>query len=208
MPKKPLKRQSRIQLARRQTILDAALDVFSTHGLKGATLDQIANLSGLSKPNILYYYKSKEDIYEELVTSLLTSWMTPLMEISQDGEPFDEILGYVSKKLEMSRTMPQESKLFATEILLGAPMLRPFLSKDLRVLVDQKAEIIQNWGREGKIALVDAHHLIFSIWSLTQHYADFDVQVRAILKGRKDKDIFQEAEAHLHQMFTALLKPE
>lgn len=72
MPKKPLKRQSRIQLARRQTILDAALDVFSTHGLKGATLDQIANLSGLSKPNILYYYKSKEDIYEELVTSLLT----------------------------------------------------------------------------------------------------------------------------------------
>lgn len=208
MPKKPLKRQSRIQLARRQTILDAALDVFSTHGLKGATLDQIANLSGLSKPNILYYYKSKEDIYEELATSLLTSWMAPLMEISQDGEPFDEILGYVSKKLEMSRTMPQESKLFATEILLGAPILRPFPSKDLRVLVDQKAEIIQNWGREGKIALVDAHHLIFSIWSLTQHYADFDVQVRAILKGRKDKDIFQEAEAHLHQMFTALLKPE
>jgi TetR/AcrR family transcriptional regulator len=208
MPPKPIKRYSRIQLARRETILDAALTVFSTHGLKGATLDQIATLSGLSKPNILYYYKSKEDIYEELLNSLLLSWMAPLHEISPLGNPMEEILGYISKKLEMSRKLPLKSKLFATEILLGAPVLRPILSKELRTLVDEKAEIIQSWGDTGKITPVDPHHLIFSIWSLTQHYADFDVQVRAVLKGRKDKDIFQQAEAHLHQMFTALLKPE
>ena len=48
--------RTRIQQRNRDLILEAALEVFSTHGFRGATLDQIANEAGLSKPNLLYYF--------------------------------------------------------------------------------------------------------------------------------------------------------
>ena len=49
------------------------------------------------------------------------------------------------------------------------------------------------------------HHLIFSIWALTQHYADFDVQVRAVLG--EGHDPFAEAEGFVTLLFTRLLAP-
>lgn len=60
MPKDAGKKPSRIQQRNRRVILDAALDVFSRHGYRGATLDQIATQAGLSKPNILYYFAGKK----------------------------------------------------------------------------------------------------------------------------------------------------
>ena len=45
---------TRIQREKTEAILAAALDVFSTHGFRGATLDQIAEAAGISKPNLLY----------------------------------------------------------------------------------------------------------------------------------------------------------
>jgi TetR/AcrR family transcriptional regulator len=74
----------------------------------------------------------------------------------------------------------------------------------LKDLVDEKAAIIDGWIAEGKIAKVDPVHLIFSIWALTQHYADFEVQIRAIL-GKKDP--FKGAEIFLDMVFRKLLDP-
>jgi len=97
------------------------------------------------------------------------------------GDPVEELIGYANRKLALSRDYPRESRLFAGEILQGAPRLKDVLEGELRALVMQKAKVIDAWSVAGKIKPVDPVHLIFSIWSLTQHYADFDVQVRAIL---------------------------
>jgi AcrR family transcriptional regulator len=59
-------------------ILEAALDVFSAQGFRGATLDQIAEVAGLSKPNLLYYFASKEAIHVELLSGLMDTWLDPL----------------------------------------------------------------------------------------------------------------------------------
>lgn len=114
---------SRIQLRNRGKILDAALEVFSAQGFRGATLDQIARQAGLSKPNILYYFSGKEEIHVTLLTALMDTWLAPMREIDPDGEPLEEIMRYVHRKLEMSRELPRESRLFANEILQGAPMM-------------------------------------------------------------------------------------
>ncbi len=110
----------------------------------------------------------------------------------------------------MSRDFPRESRLFANEIIQGAPKIAPVLSGELKSLVDEKAEVIRGWIAAGKIAQVNPYHLIFSIWSLTQHYADFDVQVHAVL-GRSENgaevDPFPEAQAYLETLFTRLLTP-
>ena len=196
------KAPTRIQQRNRAAILSAGLDVFSQFGFRGTTLDQIAEAAGLSKPN---YFPSKEAIHAALLERLLETWLDPLKALDPQGEPVDEIMAYVQRKLTMSRDYPRESRLFANEILQGAPRIGAILQDDLKTLVDEKAKIIQSWADAGRIAQVDPHHLIFSIWSLTQHYADFDVQVRAVLGGH---DPFPDAAAHLETLFARMLKVE
>ena len=202
---------TRIQREKREAILEAALEVFSGHGFRGATIDQIAEAAGMSKPNLLYYFPSKEDIHKALISRLLDTWLDPLREMRADGEPQAEIRSYIRRKLEMARDYPRESRLFANEILQGAPHVYDMLAVDLKNLVDEKAEVIRGWIREGRLAKVDPYHLIFSIWATTQHYADFDVQVRAALgkeKGGEGEGRFEDAARFLDRLFVHGLSPD
>jgi TetR/AcrR family transcriptional regulator len=195
--------RTRIQTKNRETILDAGLEVFSTHGFRGATLDQIAEVAGLSKPNLLYYFASKEAIHTAVLSQLLDTWLDPLRRMNPNGHPIDELLGYVRAKLDLSRDYPRESRLFANEILQGAPRMRGAIEGDLKTLVADKSAILLEWMDQGRIARVHPVHLIFSIWALTQHYADFDVQVRAVLGPGHDP--FAEAKDYLETLFRKLL---
>jgi len=200
----PDKKPSRIQMRNRRLILDAALEVFSRDGYGGATLDAIAKGAGLSKPNLLYYFDGKTEIYVTLLSQLLETWLDPLIELDPDGDPVEELLGYIRLKLEMSLELPAESKLFAGEMLQGAPHINGYLKGQLKPLFEHKCVIIQNWIDTGRLAPVDPAHLIFSIWSTTQHYADFGVQIDVLLEGR---DPAPRAAQHLEQMFRRLLQP-
>jgi len=194
---------TRIQKKNRAAILSAGLEVFSQFGFRGATLDQIAEAAGLSKPNLLYYFPSKEEIHQQLLTSLLSNWLDPLRKMDDAGDPIEEILSYAKRKLDLSRDFPRESRLFANEVLQGAPHLGDTMPA-LKALVDRKAEVINGWAKAGKIASIDPHHLMFLIWAQTQHYADFDVQVRAVL-GRDDP--FPEAFVFMEHMLRRTLAP-
>lgn len=197
---------TRIQKRNRRVILDAALGVFSTEGFRGATLDRIAEAAGLSKPNLLYYFASKEAIHVALLEGLLDTWLEPLRMIDPGGDPVEEIVRYVRLKLAMTRDYPRESRLFANEIVQGAPRLLRQIEGPLKTLVDEKARVISGWARSGRIAPVDPHHLIFSIWATTQHYADFDVQVRGILRTEGDAH-FAEARVFLEALYRQALAP-
>lgn len=198
--------QTRIQRKNREAILEAALEVFSSEGFRGATLDQIAAGAGLSKPNVLYYFASKEAIYTDLLSGLLQTWLDPLREIDARGDPVEEIVGYVHRKLEMSRRYPRESRLFAIEIVQGAPRILDQIEGPLKTLVDEKAALIRDWQTSGRLAKLDPRHLIFSIWATTQHYADFDVQVRGILRPEND-DHLDGAANYLADLFRRALEP-
>lgn len=197
--------RSRIQKKNREAILEAALDVFSSQGFRGATLDQIAEAAGLSKPNLLYYFPSKEAVHAVLLSGLLTTWLDPLRAMNPGGEPVEEVLAYVRRKLALSRDFPRESRLFANEILQGAPRMMAAIEGELKLLVDARAALLSRWMDEGRLARVDPVHLIFSVWALTQHYADFDVQVRAVLGPGHDP--YAEAGGFLDTLFRRLLTP-
>ncbi len=200
------KKRTRIQTENRRIIRRAALEIFARDGFRGATVDAIATAAGMSKPNLLYYFPSKDEIYSELLRNLLEDWLAPLQEIDPKGEPADEITGYITRKIDLARDFPMESRLFANEMLRGAPILLSVLKGDLKALVDEKVTLIRTWMAEGRIAEVDPYHLIFAIWATTQHYADFDVQVRAVL-GRDKEDRFDDAKTTLQQIFIDGLKP-
>ena len=195
-------RRTRIQEEKEEKILEAALDVFSMHGFRGATIDQIAEVAGMSKPNVLYYFRTKEAMHRALIERVLDTWLDPLREFDAEGNPEAEIRSYIRRKLEMARDYPRESRLFANEVLRGAPLIEDELKGPLKQLVDEKAEVIRAWAKAGKIVKCDPYHLIFSIWSTTQHYADFDVQVRAVLGQEKAGDgRFEDAARYLEQLF-------
>ncbi|MDQ0563805.1 TetR/AcrR family transcriptional regulator [Rhizobium mesoamericanum] len=200
-------RRTRIQEEKEEQILEAALDVFSVSGFRGSTIDQIAEVAGMSKPNLLYYFRTKEAMHRALIDRVLDTWLEPLRAFDADGNPESEIRSYIRRKLEMARDFPRESRLFANEMLQGAPHVEDELRGPLKKLVDEKAEVIRSWAKAGKIAKCDPYHLIFSIWSTTQHYADFDVQVRAVLgQEHAGAGRFEDAARFLEQLFIDGLK--
>jgi len=156
-------RRTRIQKEKRELILEAALEVFSANGFRGATIDQIAEAAGMSKPNLLYYFRRKEDIHETLMQRLLDTWLAPLRELDDVGDPLTELRAYIRRKLEMARDFPRESRLFANEILQGAPRIMPMLEGELKTLVDDKAAVIRGWMRAGRIVVTEPFQLNFSI---------------------------------------------
>lgn len=189
---KPVQK-TRIQSQNEQIILDAALEVFSAFGYRGATVDQIARKAGLSKPNLLYYFKRKEDIYVAVLENTLSEWLAPLRSLNRDNDPIEELSIYISTKLGLSWSNPAASRLFANEILHGAPHVEKFLKGPLKELIDEKAEVIKHWIALGQIKPVDPYHFIFAIWAVTQHYADFSVQVEALTGPRVDRKKTRDA---------------
>jgi len=186
---------TRIQGINRRLILDAALDVFSAYGFRGSTVDQIAEKAGMSKPNLLYYFPRKQNIYVTVLEETLTEWLGPFESINPEGDPLDELRHYITQKLELSAKRPEASRLFANEILHGAPAITDFLKGHLKDLVDEKARVIHRWIEEKRIAPIDPYHLIFTIWAVTQHYSDFSVQVAAVLGKRTEAPDFYEQTA-------------
>src|SRR5690349_5322407 len=163
-----------------QRILDAALTVFAIDGFAGARVDAIARLAGLSKPNLLYYFRTKHDLYLAVLKRTLDMWLVPLSRIEAGSDPSAALSDYVTEKLEYARDYPKASRLFANEVMRGAPVLGEVLRGDLKRHVDSKVALLRRWMAQGKLPRRDPHHLIFMIWATTQHYADFSTQVEAI----------------------------
>ena len=67
-----------------------------------------------------------------LLERLLDTWLAPLRQLDPAGDPAAEIGAYIRRKLEMARDYPRESRLFAGEILLGAPHIADVLSGPLK----------------------------------------------------------------------------
>lgn len=195
------RRRSQAQQSKRKVIMQAALELFSRSGVHGTSVEQVADKADVSKTNLLYYFSSKEQLYLEVIQQLLDVWLQPLQGFSVEQDPIETINNYIKTKLELSRDHPAESRLFCMEMVQGAPLLFNELNTPLRALVESKVQVINAWIDLGKLAPVDPYHLIFSIWSTTQHYADFRVQVEAVTgKTLDDPEFFADTLKNLQNI--------
>jgi TetR/AcrR family transcriptional regulator len=172
------------RLANEARILQAAEQVFATAGFAGARTAAIAQRAGVPKANLHYYFGTKEALYRRLLENILEVWLGMGDSIRPEADPAQAFAAYIAAKVEHSRRRPYASKVFANELLHGAPRLRAYLRHALRRWVAAKAKVIEGWVAAGRMAPVETRHLFFVIWAMTQTYADFDVQVAAVL-GRK-----------------------
>ena len=179
--------EKRIRTRNMRRILDAATEVFARKGFDGTRITEIAEATGLPKANVYYYFGSKDDIYRSVIARLIQSWDEALEEIALEKDPAEALTRYVTAKLRFSRQYPTESRLFASEILRGAEFLTDQEREHIREVTNQRVAVIEAWIAAGKIAQVDARHLLIMLWATTQFYADFEPVVRDALGNRKLK---------------------
>lgn len=171
------KKAGRIRQQNEAMIIRAAEVEFAQHGYKGTSLNAVAERAGLPKSNILYYFKSKVGLYGAVLADILEMWNEAFNDVTVESDPAEVLYRYIESKIQYSATHPLASRVFAMEIIQGAPHLEQYIAADLKSWFDDRSSVIQAWISAGKIKTVDPVHLIFLLWSSTQHYADFGTQV-------------------------------
>ena len=174
-----------IRVRNRALILSAAEEVFATQGYRGATTAAIAAKAGLPKANVHYYFGTKEALYRAVLEDILGLWLGELDRITEAGDPAAALADYIRAKIRHSRERPLASKVYANEMIRGARHTGDFLKNELRSLVKEKAKVLEAWVAAGRMDPIDPVHLFSVIWAATQHYADFEVQVGALVGRRQ-----------------------
>ena len=177
-------------------ILQAAEKVFAEAGFGGATMQIIADVAGLPKANVHYYFSTKEELYRQVVSNIFEVWLEAAGTFEAASGPAEGIGAYINAKMEISRTHPAGSKVWASEVMHGAPIIQDYLETKLVAWTNGRIDVINTWIAAGLMDPVSPRHLLYLIWSSTQHYADFGTQVR-ITSGKaklEDQDFERIAD--------------
>lgn len=186
---------SSIRQRNKRLILSAASEEFADKGFAAAKTSDIAAKAGVPKPNVYYYFKSKDNLYCEVLESFIEPLMQASAPFNQDGKPGQILRDYIHAKIRISRELACASKVFASEIMHGAPHLTTQQSAQLNQQAQHNIACIQGWIDQGLMAKVDPNHLLFSIWAATQTYADFDWQISSVTGKAKLDDCDYQAAA-------------
>jgi TetR/AcrR family transcriptional regulator len=181
-------------------ILNAAEQLFSLNGYDGASMSMVAKEANVPKANILYYFKSKDGLYEAVIDRIIANWNLGLDNVTAEDDPAAVLYNYIKSKVILAVNQPLQSRLFANEILRGAPYLQNYFRTNTRPWVKQKIDVFQSWMDAKKIDQVDPHHLLFTIWSTTQYYADFQAEVLLVMNKLEydETDVAQITQSIAH----------
>ncbi|MGZ9058920.1 MAG: TetR family transcriptional regulator C-terminal domain-containing protein [Burkholderiaceae bacterium] len=207
----PLKRRVINRDKLEADILAEAVRVFAECGYEGASVSVIAENAGLSKQNLMYYFPSKQALYERVLDGVLDEWLERMDKLADpDGDPRDVLRAYIRAKLRFSREQPLASRVYALEVIGGAQLYGKQIRKRVLPLLRKDIEVFEGWMRDGKIATVNATHLLFAIWAMTQSYADFSAQMTLALNKEQLEDAdFSDAEKLITDMvLAAVVRPQ
>jgi len=177
-----------IRAENERLILSAAEQVFAEMGFKGATTAEIARRAKVPKANLHYYFPTKEDLYRILMERLVAVWMNAASVLDETDDPSVALSGYIGAKMDLARQYPYGSKIFASEIMRGAPLITAHIQNTLVPWLDHHSDVIRRWIGQGKLRPVEPKYLFFMIWAATQHYADFSVQIALLNDGNPLSD--------------------
>ncbi len=198
--KKPNRSDSRERLE--HDILEAAKRLFAQRGYGGVSLDHIAAEVGTAKQNLLYYFASKEILYKRVLHSVLDVWLSYMAAIVDHADdPERALRAYVAGKLRFSRDHPHDSRVYANEVISGAPLFAQEIRERVVPALQADIAIFNQWAERGICRAVDARHLMVLLWASTQAYADFASQIALVLgKPALEPEDFDAAETLIADM--------
>ncbi|MDF1669578.1 MAG: TetR/AcrR family transcriptional regulator [Roseovarius sp.] len=184
---RPLSKKE-IRQENERLILNAAEKTFAEAGFGGATMQLIADVAGLPKANLHYYFPTKEALYRQVVQAIFQDWLKAADVFDAAPGPVEGIGAYIDAKLEISRRHPAGSKVWASEVMHRAPVIQDYLETTLVEWTEGRMAVIQRWIDEGKMDAVNPRHLLYMLWATTQHYADFGHQIETLNSGKPYSD--------------------
>jgi len=180
-----------------RAILAAAEAEFAEQGFGGATMAAIAARAGVPKPNIYYYFSTKERLYRAVVERVLTEWLAAAAAFDTSDDPAEALSSYIGFKMDLARAMPLGSKIWASEIMRGAPAIQDFLDTTLSQWVRSRERVVRRWIAEGKLKPVEPRVLFYMIWATTQQYANAAHEIATLEHGALSDAAFERAKQQI-----------
>jgi len=188
-------------------IVAEAVRIFAECGYEGTAIATIAESAGLSKQNLMYYFPTKGALYQRVLDDVLDEWLDRMAHLADAGQPEDVLRAYVQAKLKFSREQPNASRVYALEVIGGAKLYGEQIHQRVVPVLRRDIEVFESWIAAGRIAAVNATHLLFAIWAMTQSYADFAPQMALVLGRDLTGTDFEAAEETIVAMVLAAIKP-
>jgi TetR/AcrR family transcriptional regulator len=204
-PTPPIKRRLLNRDKLEADIVAEAVRMFAECGYEGTSIAAIAERTGMSKQNLMYYFPTKQALYQRVLDDVLDEWLDRMDNLADPNQdPCTVLRSYIQAKLRFSREQPFASRVYAMEVISGAPLSGGQIRERVVPLLRKDIEVFERWAAAGRIAPVNATHLLFAIWAMTQSYADFATQMALVLdrKALQRKD-FDDAEALITHMVLA-----
>jgi len=189
-------------------IAAVAVRVFAECGYEGTSIADVAERAGLSKQNLMYYYPSKQALYQRVLDEVLDEWLARMESLADETqEPAEVLRAYVQAKLRFSREQPWASRVYAMEVISGAQLYGAQIQNRVVPLLRKDIEVFEKWIAAGKVAPINATHLLFAIWAMTQSYADFSTQMALVLNRKQlAKKDFDDGEKVIVDMVLAAIR--
>ena len=174
--------QQDIRAQNQAVILAAAEEEFVLQSYRGATMQGIADRAGLPKANVHYYFKNKKNLYKMVLRSIIEEWNDGLVTMTVDSDPKAVIEKFVRTNLHQVFVHPNRHKVFALEVIGGAPSLHDFMSTTMKEWALDKSQVMKTWHEQGRIGIADPLQLLILIWATTQRYAEFETEIVGLLQ--------------------------
>ncbi|AGI24115.1 TetR family transcriptional regulator [Pseudomonas sp. ATCC 13867] len=193
----------------RQRILLAAGEEFADKGFSAARTQDIASRAEVPKSNVYYYFQSKENLYLRLLENVVGAVLEASALLRECDDPAWALPAHIRARLHIARQWPQAYKVFASEMLHGAPHLPREWLQRLRAESLRSLECLAAWIDRGLLAPVDPQHLLLSISAATRTYVDFDWQIAMITgKAQPDASDFEAVAATITRLVLRGTEPE
>ncbi|CAN7542067.1 TetR/AcrR family transcriptional regulator [Pseudoduganella sp. LjRoot289] len=188
-------------------IAAVAVRVFAECGYEGTSIAAIADAAGLSKQNLMYYYPTKQALYQRVLDDVLDDWLARMESLAdEEHDPHDVLRTYIQAKLRFSREQPWASKVYAMEIISGAQLYGEQIKNRVVPLLRKDIDVFERWIAAGRIAPLNATHLLFMIWAMTQSYADFSAQMALVLERKQlTRQDYDDGEETIVRMVMAAI---
>ncbi|QQZ08280.1 TetR/AcrR family transcriptional regulator [Heyndrickxia vini] len=152
---------------RKQLIIDAATKSFSLFGYKATTMDQVAKLANVGKGTIYTFFKNKDELFDEIVTTLIKDMKESAEESMDPNLPFFEnVHNVLFRILEFRKKHQLTIKLFQEEKDMGTPVVSDVIQKVETAVLNYIMGIIQRAMDKGEIKKCDPEITAFIILKL------------------------------------------
>lgn len=131
--------------ARREQVFGAGARLFARKGYARASLQEVADALGVTKPALYYYYSSKEQLLFEIMSFVMARVLADIGEVAEsDLAPFEKLREYVRRYVGFFAAHPDEHTIMATEVDSLGPELRDVILDRQRVYLSHVRRIVSD----------------------------------------------------------------